>query len=318
LIVALGVMSVGTSFDLDATVMLLVSSSLAMMATAGSPTRPSPQRDRPVAGSSSPGGEAPTRPREYRMLGVRVSAMTVQDWVGAVRHAVASGERCLMVGQNLHSVFLAHRDARLRALQERADHVRIDGLPLVWMGRSLGLPLLPEHRSGFMDLFDPLFREAQAGRWRVYFLGSTPATCARALQEVGRRYPGVALAGADGYFDMSPASPGNAERLAAIRAFAPDVLIVGMGMPRQEAWMLANVDRLDVPAVVACGACMEYVAGTVRAAPRVLSRLGLEWLFRLAVEPRRLASRYLVEPWFVLRLWCRDVGAALRRRGGAR
>lgn len=249
----------------------------------------------------------PARPQvpEYRLLGVRASAMTVDDWLGAVSYAIEHRTRCLMVGQNLHSTYLVHHHDALRRLQERADHVRLDGLPLVWIGRSLGVPLRPEHRSGFMDLLDPLFARAAARGWRVFFLGGSREVCGAALETLRSRYPGVALAGADGFFDLAPGSPGNESRLEAIRTFAPDLLIVGMGMPRQETWMLQHADALEVPAIVACGACMDYVAGAVPAAPRALSRLGLEWAFRLALEPRRLARRYLVEPWFVFGLWAR-------------
>ncbi len=251
---------------------------------------------------------------EHRLLGVRASAMTIDDWLAEVAYAIAHRSRCLMVGQNLHSVYLAHHHDGLRALQERADHVRLDGLPLVWIGRTLGLPFRPEHRSGFMDLLGPLFARARSGGWRVFFLGGSREVCGRALEILQQRYPGLPLEGADGFFDLAPGSAGSEARLEAIRAFAPDLLIVGMGMPRQETWMLQHAEQLEVPAIVACGACMDYVADAVPAAPRALSRLGLEWAFRLALEPRRLWRRYLVEPWFVVGLWWRAWWARSRTR----
>jgi len=103
----------------------------------------------------------------------------------------------------------------------------------------------------------------------------------------------------------------------AIAAFRPDLLMVGMGMPRQEAWVAAHVDALEVPAVLTCGACMDYVAGVVATPPRWAGRVGLEWGFRLIAEPRRLGYRYLVEPWSVARLFASEWWTR-NRRGASR
>jgi len=252
---------------------------------------------------------------EYRFLGVRMHAMTVEAWLDAVAAAVRTRSRCMMVGQNLHSVYLCHHDATLARAQEEAQYVRIDGLPLIWMGRLLGLPLSRRHRSGFMDLAWPLFERAEAEGWKVYYLGAEPGVAERGAAVIRARFPQLALAFDHGHFDATDGSPENQRRLAAIRAFAPDLLIVGMGMPRQERWMARYRDALDVPAMVASGAAMDFIAGKAKAAPRWLSALGLEWAFRLLAEPTRLWRRYLVEPWFVVGLFVRDLRARRSRRG---
>jgi N-acetylglucosaminyldiphosphoundecaprenol N-acetyl-beta-D-mannosaminyltransferase len=95
--------------------------------------------------------------------------------------------------------------------------------------------------------------------------------------------------------------------LELIRQHNPDVLIVGMGMPRQERWLLANHDKLAAPVLLTSGAAIDYVAGEIPTPPRWLGPLGLEWLYRLASEPRRLWRRYLLEPWFAVALFVRDL-----------
>src|SRR5690606_25524795 len=115
-----------------------------------------------------------------------------------------------------------------------------------------------------------------------------------------------------GYFDAEGAA--NAALLGAIAAFDPDVVLVGMGMPRQELWIIDNRPALKRGVLFPVGAAFDYEAGVQRAAPRVLGALGVEWLFRLAAQPRRLAFRYLVEPWFLLPAAVADLRAAMARR----
>lgn len=106
----------------------------------------------------------------------------------------------------------------------------------------------------------------------------------------------------------------NERVLARINAWHPDILLVGMGMGRQERWVLENRDRLDVPVVAVCGACIEYFAGSVKTAPRWLGPLGLEWAFRLLSDPRRFAWRYLVEPWLAIAFLVRPNSRVRTRR----
>jgi len=250
---------------------------------------------------------------EYRLLGTRMHSMTIEDWLGVVQQAASTGRRRIMVGQNLHSVYLVHHDSDLAAAQRLVDYVRIDGLPLVLFGRALGHPVTTRHRSGFMDLLDPLMARAATNGWRIYYLGSKPGVAARGADLLRARHPGLVIESDHGYFDPDDAAE-NGAVIDRVNAFRPDVLIVGMGMPRQERWILRNHQRLSASAIVASGAAIDYVAGEIRTAPRWLSAVGLEWLFRLLAEPKRLWRRYLVEPWFVLALFAKDLRARYLRR----
>ncbi len=120
-----------------------------------------------------------------------------------------------------------------------------------------------------------------------------------------------------GHFDSAPEGPQNAAVLDSIRAFEPDVLFVGMGMPRQEAWILQNRAALGRCVIFPVGAAFDYEAGAIPTPPRWTGRLGIEWMFRLAAEPRRLCRRYLLEPWSLLGPALGDLLARARRRSAA-
>lgn len=237
------------------------------------------------------------RERPVHLLHARVDAVPPVTLTRRVLEAVAQDERRVFLSLNLHSLAVYQRDARLRAAHEMADAVRVDGISVVLLGRLLGLPLRREHRLGFVDWVPALFGEAATRGWRVFYLGSTPGVVERGAEALRRQYPGVRLAVHHGHFDASAGAAANRGVVAAINRWRPHLLLVGMGVPRQEHWILDNHGSLDVNVISSCGAALDYFAGVVPTPPRWSGRLGLEWAFRLAAEPRRLAGRYLVEPW---------------------
>ena len=149
-------------------------------------------------------------------------------------------------------------------------------------------------------------RTAPAGQCPPTLVRFAEAACA-ALAE---KWPKITFASRDGYFDAEPSSVDNRRLLATIDAFEPDVIFVGMGMPRQELWISRNRSAIRRGVIFSVGAAFDYEAGVQAAAPRWMGRIGLEWLFRLASQPRRLAHRYLIEPWRLLRPALRDLATA--------
>ena len=245
-------------------------------------------------------------PRAYELLGVRVYPLTVSELHELIASAVDNQGRVVITSQNLHGVYLYHRSEKMRALHERSLP-RIDGMSLVMMGRLLGHRMAPEHRVTWVDWIGPLMDEAVRRGWRIFYLGSKPDVVERGARVLKHRHAGLQLAVRHGYFDTTPGSAENADVLDSIARFQPHILMVGMGMPRQESWIYDNLDYLDVNAILTCGAAMDYVAGVIRTPPRWMGRVGLEWLYRLLSEPRRLGVRYLVEPWFLAPLLIRDL-----------
>ena len=240
------------------------------------------------------------------LLGIEVDPLTIAELNDVVRDAVAQGARRIVAHHNAHSVYLFNRDAKVRAFYARAYCIHVDGMALVFLGRLLGRPLGREHRVTYVDWVGPLMTLANRSGHRVFYLGSAPAVAERDAARLRREHPGLEIATHHGYFHDA-AGEGSASVLQQIREFRPDILLVGMGMPRQEHWVFDHLDNIDARVILTAGACMDYVAGAVPTPPRWMGRWGLEWLYRLAGDPRRLWRRYLVEPWFVLRLFLRDL-----------
>jgi N-acetylglucosaminyldiphosphoundecaprenol N-acetyl-beta-D-mannosaminyltransferase len=232
------------------------------------------------------------------LLDVPIDALDMRELTDAVNEAVRRRTTRTIAHQNLHSLYLMRKDDALAEFLRSADVVHADGMALVLLSRLEGGDLRREHRTTYVDWLDPLLRRGEAEGWRVIFVGSAPGVDARAIAVLSDRHPGISFACHHGYFEEG--GPEEAALLAEIRRFDPDVLMVGMGMPRQERWIARHRDALAVPAVLPVGGCMDYVAGEIPTPPRWAARLGFEWLSRLVSEPRRLWRRYLVEPLLLL------------------
>lgn len=254
------------------------------------------------------GGAEPSAPvpAECQLLGVTVHPITLEGLCRAVDDAVASDARRVIGNHNLNSVYLYHRDPGLRAFYGRSSLTFIDGMPLVLWGRLLGLPLRREHRLTAVDWLRPLLCHATRRRWRIFFLGGKPGIAVRAAARLREEIPGLDVHTAHGYFDPTPGGPESTAVLARIREVRPHVLIVGMGMPRQERWIVGELERIAANVILNQGAFLDYVAGECPTPPRWAAAVGLEWLARLAADPRRLWRRYLVHPWALLPFLARD------------
>ncbi|HRD27371.1 MAG TPA: WecB/TagA/CpsF family glycosyltransferase [Caulobacter sp.] len=259
------------------------------------------------------------RPEErVTLLGQAMDLVKAEEVLFFVANHVAQKKRAIVANHNAHSLYLLRDDAELRAFYGRADLVEVDSRPLLMWARLTGRSSRAFHRCTYLDWRDEFWALAAARGWRVYYLGAAPGVAEKAAELLRLGRPGVRIGVHDGYFDMSPGSPEAGAVLDDIRAFSPDVLMVGMGMPRQEVWIHRNYDSLPPCVVLPVGAAFDYEAGVQRAAPRWLGQIGLEWLFRLVVDPRRLFRRYCVEPWRLVGLLVDDaVNSARQRRATA-
>jgi N-acetylglucosaminyldiphosphoundecaprenol N-acetyl-beta-D-mannosaminyltransferase len=206
----------------------------------------------------------------------------------------------------------------MREFYRLADYSHIDGMSLIMLGRVLGFPLKRDHRTGYMDFLPLLAKEAASRGWRIFYLGSRSGVAEKAARILRERYAGLQILTHHGHFNAERAGRQNQEVLAEINAYDPHVLMVGMGMPRQEIWVIENQKDIASRAVFCCGALMDYVAGELPTPPRWIGRLGFEWLYRLLSEPARLWQRYLVEPWSVMGQLARVYVSSHRLRNDAR
>lgn len=244
-----------------------------------------------------------------------IDALTFSEAVEAIAAMVAGGRGGTVLTPNVDHVVLAEEDESFRRAYETANLSLVDGMPLLWASRMLGTPL-PEKISG-SDLVLPLLQRAERDGWRVFLLGGAPGVGQRAAERAVERFPRLVIAGvAAPLIDIAAPAHSRESVLKDIRASKPDLVLVALGAPKQEIWMSEASPALGRAVLVGVGAAIDFLAGTVRRAPRWMSAAGLEWLFRLAREPTRLWRRYLVrDPKFLLIL-LRDL--RVERRGRRR
>lgn len=243
----------------------------------------------------------------YQYLGVEVDALSIPELNSLIAKSIEQKQKWIIANHNLHSLYLYHHDQQMKDFYTKADYIHIDGMPLVYIGKLLGFPMKREQRVTYADWVWPLMEEAAVKGWRIFYLGSKPGVADEGARILRQKFPGLKITCAHGYIDMNKNSQDSIAIRAAINDYKPHILMVGMGMPRQEHWILENLDYIQTNSVLTSGACIDYVAGAVPTPPRWMGRVGLEWLFRLMVEPKRLWKRYLVEPWFVVQLLLREI-----------
>jgi N-acetylglucosaminyldiphosphoundecaprenol N-acetyl-beta-D-mannosaminyltransferase len=198
------------------------------------------------------------------------------------------------------------RDAQLRAIFNRSALTVPDGMGTVWFLRALG------HKAGRVygpDLLLAVCQHGVALGWRHFFLGGAPGVVERLIAKMITKHPDLKIAGT-----LSPIVGEHGESpsdvVDVINTAQPDIVWVGLGSPKQEYWMAAHRDKLNAPVLVGVGAAFDFLSGTKPQAPAWVQRAGLEWLFRLLTEPRRLWRRYAGYPLFVLLALAQILGLA--------
>jgi N-acetylglucosaminyldiphosphoundecaprenol N-acetyl-beta-D-mannosaminyltransferase len=240
-------------------------------------------------------------------LGVTLQPRSMPEMNKLVEQGICERRRWIIANHNLHSVYLFHKYPRLREFYSDVNWTYLDGMPLVALGRLYGYPLQREQRVTHADWMGPLMELAARRGWRVFNLGSPRQVAEKGAAQLRKLYPALQIEVSDGFFDARRDSEENEALIERINTYRPDLLMVGMGMPRQEFWTQENFARLKAHVILSSnGAAFEYVAGAVPTPPRWAGRIGLEWVFRLVNEPRRLFARYLIEPWYILLLLLQD------------
>ena len=230
------------------------------------------------------------------ILGVDVDAVTMAEAVDVVRRAMDTRAGVMIATANAEMLMRATHDEELRRILNASALVVPDGAGTVWAARHLG-HAMPERVAGY-DLAQELLRCAPAEGRRVYFFGSAPGVAEKAKAKAEQLYPGIEIVGVrNGFF--SPAD--NAAIIAEIRAARPDLLLVALGVPKQEKWIAAHLAELDVPVAIGVGGTLDVMAGVMKRAPHWMQKAKLEWLFRGLMQPKR-AGRLLALPKFVLKV----------------
>jgi len=231
-----------------------------------------------------------------------VDSLTMAEALDEIEALVVAGRGGSVFTPNVDHVVNVETNPSFRVAYAGASLSLADGQPLVWTSRLLGAPL-PEKVSG-SDLLLPLIERAATRRWKVYLLGGGAGVAEKAAKVLTARFR-VDVVGCDAPMISLESDPAQDEPVIdRIRRARPEILLVALGAPKQELWLHRVGPRISPTVGIGLGAALDFVAGAARRAPAWMSRAGLEWLFRLLQEPRRLSRRYLLDdPKFLLILY---------------
>ena len=223
------------------------------------------------------------------LLGAPLDPLTMAECIEYVETVIASGEAAQHASVNAAKLVRLQSDDGLRDALWGCELVTADGQPVVWAARLLGTPV-PERVAG-IDLMEALLARAEERGHAVYLLGARPDSLADAAKEIRRRHPAIRIVGTHhGYFSRDE----EAALVAAVGAAQPSLLFIALETPQKELFLARNRDALPPGFRMGVGGAFDVLAGRRTRAPVWAQRVGLEWFFRFAQEPRRLAWRYLV------------------------
>ncbi|HZV87927.1 MAG TPA: WecB/TagA/CpsF family glycosyltransferase [Candidatus Binatus sp.] len=231
--------------------------------------------------------------RYYSVLGVRVDALQIPEVVRRMDEWIARREGCRYIAvTGMHGVTEAQHDGEFKTILNTAGLVVADGMPLVWAGRRHGFEM--RRRVYGPELMETFCKETAKKGYRHFFYGGAPGVAEELASRFVCRFPGLAVAGSYSPPFRALTREEDDEIIKAIGGAEADIVWVGLSTPKQECWMFEHRDRLNVPVLVGVGAAFDFHTGRIAQAPEWIREHGLEWLFRLTMEPRRLWRRYLV------------------------
>lgn len=231
------------------------------------------------------------------IMGVPINKVTMEEAANKiVSYLLGKGQHTVFT-PNPEIIMEAQEDQELMRILGEADLVVADGIGVVIASKILKVEKLPERVGGF-DLMQKVFGKIKDKEVRVYFLGSKPGVAKKAAQEMQASYPGIKIVGSrDGYFTKKD----EPEIIEEIKALKVDLLMVGLGAPRQEKWIDEHIEKLGIKVGVGVGGSLDVMAGTVKRAPEIYQKLGLEWFYRLITNPKR-AKRMMNLPIFGIKV----------------
>ncbi len=243
------------------------------------------------------------------LFGIQIDALDMQGAVSKVRTWVEDDQRdCkIVVTPNVDHAVLLQENEGLRDAYRNASMILADGHPIVWASRLLGKQL-PERVAG-SELVPKLFDSFnEAGDLKVFLLGAAEGVGARAAENMAKTWPRVEVVGVySPPMGFEKTAEESDKILDMVNAVQPDVIVLGLGAPKQEIWANQYRDRLEAKTVLCVGATIDFLAGEKKRAPVWMQRSGTEWLHRMCSEPKRLVKRYAKDAWIFPQLVLRQM-----------
>jgi N-acetylglucosaminyldiphosphoundecaprenol N-acetyl-beta-D-mannosaminyltransferase len=223
-----------------------------------------------------------------------VDNVTQQEAILHIENMVAQGQKGYVVTPNLDHIVKLEEDPEFERCYDNAALVLADGNPVVWASKLLGTPLKALVTGS--DLFPALCRHAAEKNHSLFFLGGLEGVAQKAADELKKMYPQIKVAGVySPPFGFDKNAEENNKIIRMINAVKPHILFVGVGAPKQEKWIYNNIGSLDINVALAIGASFDFVAGTIKRAPKAFRNVGMEWFWRFSNEPKRLFKRYFID-----------------------
>ncbi len=241
------------------------------------------------------------------ILGVGISAITMDDALTQISGWLESGRREYVSVCTVHTVMECYQQKTMRDAVNNAGMATPDGMPLVWLGKRAGLGSVS--RVYGPDLMLHLCQLSALRGYTQYFYGGADGIPEKLARNLQARFPELKVAGAYSppFRELTMAE--DEEIIDRINKAKPDVVWVGLGTPKQDLWMASHRRKIHAPVLIGVGAAFDFHTGQVRQAPRWMQQAGLEWFFRLLMEPRRLWRRYLLyNPWFLWLVFLQQTG----------
>ena len=236
-----------------------------------------------------------------KFMNTEVDNLTMDEAIAEMDRLIQERKNAYVVTPNVDHIVQLEYKKDLQAVYKNADLILTDGKPLVWISKWYKKPI-KEKVSG-ADLFPRLCKLAAEKKYTMYFLGAAEGVAEKAAENLMKKFPGLKVVGTfspDYGFEKDNKKVTDAiDRVLSVH---PDILVVGLGCPKQELFVYHYADRLNVPLSLGLGASLDFEAGNIKRAPKWMADHGFEWLFRITQDPKRMAKRYLVDDIKIFRL----------------
>lgn len=229
-----------------------------------------------------------------KFMNTEIDNLTMEETLDAIDGLIQENNNAYVVTPNVDHIVQLERGGELCEVYKNADLILTDGKPLLWIAKWYGTPI-KEKISG-SDLFPLLCQMAAEKNYKMFFLGAAEGVAAKAAENLMKRYPGLDVVGTYSPpfgFEKNKTEMKKIKNM--IKDAKPEILIVGFGCPKQELFILHNKDVLEVPISLGLGASLDFEAGKIKRAPKWMANHGLEWLFRITQDPKRMVKRYLID-----------------------
>lgn len=234
-----------------------------------------------------------------KFMNTEIDNLTMQEALEAIDKLIQENKSAYVVTPNVDHIVQLETNKELQDVYANASLILTDGKPLLWIAKWYGTPI-KEKISG-SDLFPLLCKMAAEKGYKMFFLGAAEGVAAKAAENLSNRYKGLQVVGT---YSPPYGFEKDQEEMAKIKKMIkeanPDILIVGLGCPKQEKFIYYNREELGVPISLGLGASFDFEAGNIKRAPRWMADHGLEWMYRITQDPKRLIKRYFVDDMKVL------------------